>query len=202
MWCLRTMSVGSNRNYYILFIIFLSILFLNSNVFSLQEPTHKSINQFVSQNTIIDLFSLDSYLRDRLGFEDGATQILKSNQGEQRIWQWIAQGGIEEDNPSLRSFNHYHNPLRIWNEAGLKGSVLGNSSIIWAQYRDQSFGKYCWQDVRGYFYKALTSLDKVAREANFVETFSGLGQLMHLVQDSSVPDHTRDDIHLLFGYEE
>ena len=32
-------------------------------------------------------------------------------------------------------------------------------------------------------------------------TFRALGQLMHLVQDASVPAHVRDDVHIFYTYE-
>jgi hypothetical protein len=38
-------------------------------------------------------------------------------------------------------------------------------------------GNYSWLDVRGYYYKALTSAAVTEREANFADTFRGLGQL-------------------------
>ncbi len=55
--------------------------------------------------------------------------------------------------------------------------------------------------MRGYFFEALTSVDKPDRDENFVQTFRGLGQLMHLVQDMSVPEHTRDDGHYVRAFE-
>jgi hypothetical protein len=51
--------------------------------------------------------------------------------------------------------------------------------------------------VRGYFYEALTVPDQDTKERKLAETFRGLGQLMHLVQDMSVPEHTRDDGHYI-----
>jgi hypothetical protein len=59
------------------------------------------------------------------------------------------------------------------------------------------YGFYSWNDVRGYFYDALTAPDQITKERKLAETFRGLGQLMHLVQDMSVPEHTRDDGHYI-----
>ncbi|MGB5219222.1 MAG: hypothetical protein WBN66_13110 [Smithella sp.] len=52
-----------------------------------------------------------------------------------------------------------------------------------------------WNDVRSYYYTALTSANKTTRELYFAKTFKGVGQIMHLVQDMSVPGHTRGDKH-------
>lgn len=48
----------------------------------------------------------------------------------------------------------------------------------------------------------MTSTNKTTRDTNFAQTFRGLGHLMHLVQDMSVPEHTRDDGHYAPAYEE
>ena len=78
--------------------------------------------------------------------------------------------------------------------------MSGISAIDWAMQplNSQSRGCYSWNDVRDYYYRALTSPDKRTREINFAETFRGLGQLMHLVQDMSVPEHVRNSSHI-FG---
>ena len=117
----------------------------------------------------------------------------------------MRDGGRYEDKPPssiipyLRSINHFHNPLT--NE-GLKGSW--SSSIQWSQAPEGTqtpHGYYSWNDVRGYFYSALKAANKKERDDNFAATFRGLGQLMHLVQDMSVPSHTRDDVHIFYNYE-
>ena len=124
-----------------------------------------------------------------------------------------------------RSLNHFHDPLtnmgynvygvtnlnelidnyifdpfqlfflsRIVN---LLGNINSKSSIDWALLpkETQYFGHYSWNDVRDYYHKALTSSDQNTSNTNFAETFRGLGQLMHLVQDASSPAHTRNDQH-------
>jgi len=66
----------------------------------------------------------------------------------------------------------------------------------------QDCGYYSWNDAREYYYAALTKTDKATRETNFAETFRSLGQLMHLIQDMSVPEHTRNNGHYIaYDYE-
>ena len=119
-----------------------------------------------------------------------------------------------------RSFNHFHNPIKpSWNEAGLNDYILvpivapippfpvigytkkwytGQSSILWSQNSQQSVGgQWSWSNARKYFYDALTLKVKNQRDRNFADTFRAVGQLMHLVHDSSVPEHVRNDIHVL-----
>jgi hypothetical protein len=83
------------------------------------------------------------------------------------------------------------------------------SSILWQQYPSQeslnSGGSWSWQDARRQYAAALTNTSLEERGNDFADTFLALGHLTHLVQDASVPAHTRNDDHLLIldpdGYE-
>jgi len=193
-------------------MIFVFMVVATGPAYTYEKADHDRINTYISEFDVGG-FSLDSYLRDYLGFKDGYKEVIG------RLW-WIdfsgyelylgkpkdlsivkclSNGGRYEDNPSLRSAKHFHNPLLQWNQAGFK--ELGSSSILWAQCDNQSYGKYSWKDVRSYFYEALTASSPDEQAKNYVKTFEGLGRLMHLIQDSSVPSHTRDDGHLFRNFE-
>jgi hypothetical protein len=181
--------------YIIIFLLFAFCLLNFSLLFALETDTHENINEFIVRNTL-NGFSLDDYLRDQLGFSEGYDEKFKLKR-TMKVLDWIKIGGKLEDKPPgcipyWRSLRHFHNPLT---DQGLKGTL--ESSIQWSQKpaETQSCGYYSWHDVRGYFLNALTSQTKTDRDKNFAETFRGLGQLMHLVQDLSVPAHTRDDGH-------
>ncbi len=181
-----------------LLVTFVILFSLVSLSYALETDTHEVINEYIAINTL-NGFSLDSYLKDNLEFQKGRNEIFNSK----KVWEWVKEGGKYEDKPSgcipyWRSLRHFHNPLT---DQGLKGTL--ESSIQWSQKPagTQSCGYYSWHDVRGYFYNALTSSAKTERDEKFAQTFRGLGQLMHLVQDLSVPAHTRDDAHILYNYE-
>ncbi len=187
------------------FLIFQSYQFS----FALNTDTHEDINEYIARNTL-NGFSLENYLKDKLGFEKGITTKFDSLE----IWQRLREGGKKEDKPPwyppyLRSVNHFHNPLTEQGYSGYFYGLLlsGDSSIVWAQkpIGSQSIlcysGCYSWYDVRDYYYKALTSTSKTTRDTYFAETFRGVGQLMHLVEDASVPAHTRNDGHVFYNYE-
>jgi hypothetical protein len=73
---------------------------------------------------------------------------------------------------------------------------------MWAQNQNQDVGgKWSWQDARDYFYRGLGFNVKTGRDLYFARTFRALGQLMHLIQDASVPSHARNDIHVIYHYE-
>lgn len=83
--------------------------------------------------------------------------------------------------------------------AGLTTLLRFDSSVHWMQRADQAWS---WQNARDRYYAALVSTVTSAasqgqRVKAFADTFRALGQVMHLVVDASVPEHTRNDIHPL-----
>lgn len=118
---------------------------------------------------------------------------------------WLKQGSIDEDEPA-RWINHFYDPV---NKVGWTGKHLGYmtaeegyktgsslapkpaiASVDWAtnqQYQaayGRQFGNQTWQ-------KAIKSYLDGDRQTAFL----ALGHILHLVEDASVPDHTRDDSH-------
>ena len=181
-------------------IIFLIILIFSfsSKTFALEKETHRYLNRkIIEQNEQ----KMNIYLNLNLGFPEGVKKFLNGF----RIIEWFEKAGAYEDEPGYtRSFNHFHDPLQPWYLAGFDKAF--KSSLVWAQ--DQGLvasllgGDWSWRRARDSFYKGLTSLSKVSRERYFADTFRALGQVMHLIQDASVPAHVRNDPHIymdLFG---
>ncbi|MBI5694417.1 MAG: hypothetical protein HZC51_01585, partial [Nitrospirae bacterium] len=187
-------------------IIFIMILICGSEVRECNgymKPTHEILNE-----TIVTKgygYSLNYYLVTNLSISSGITQEFKKDGMSKRVVKWVGNGGMNEDEPNLvRNMHHFHDPLvEYWPNAGFKG--VGISSAIWAQSLTQNrltgTGSYSWHDAREYFHNALTASDENIRNENFADCFRGLGQQMHLVQDASVPSHTRDDFHRYYHYE-
>lgn len=187
--------------------LFLFLFTSYQPAYSLEVETHKLINEMIANGTMNN-FSLDSYLRNSIGLPKGITEVFNQKQ----VVDWLKVGGQYEDEPPatipyLRSVNHFHNPLTKQGFGGIwdTGFLSGVSSIQWSQapMNTQSpGGYYSWNDARAYFYNALIFTDKTTRDQNFADTFRGVGQLMHLVEDLSVPEHTRNEGHgLLYNYE-
>lgn len=166
---------------------------------ALDVKTHEAINIHIAQHSL-NGFSFRDYLINQLGFEIGEDTEFNSL----AAWKWLRDGGRYEDKPPwtipyLRSLNHFHNPLTD------QGYGIGGSAIQWSQKPKETQspgGYYSWHDVRDYFYSALTLPVKSNRDTSFASTFRGLGQLMHLVQDMSVPEHSRNDGHVAYCYED
>ncbi len=191
-------------------IIRLAVIFIfciASFSHALETVTHEAINEHIARNSL-NGFSFDLYLKKQLGITKG----IEENVNSYAIWRWLRDGGKYEDKPPwtipyVRSANHFHNPLTKKGFSGGWGpyTLTGESALFWAQMPSGTQwpgGQYSWHDVRQYYFWALTSTNLNSRDTYFAETFRGLGQLMHLVQDMSVPAHTRNDGHPLFDYYE
>ena len=95
--------------------------------------------------------------------------------------EWIVKGAADEDSPFLRPLNHFYDPV---NNGGLEGYL---SSKEWAHSPKAQAGiggNYTWEE-------ALSAYKRGDRE----KAYRALGQIMHLIQDSAVPAHTRNDPH-------
>lgn len=182
---------------------------LNQKVFAWNEETHKNLSQYAAENSILEL-SQSNYM-SKLGYENGINEKFLWNNKMQEIFKWIRDGAFFEDAGSkwdaiigkARFNNHFHNPLKPWDSAGLSDLQSGESSLLWAQdSMKQSVsigGDWSWRIIRDFFYKSLTSKTDAERQAYFAQTFSGLGHQMHLIQDAAQPAHVRNDAHPIDG---
>lgn len=170
---------------------------------------HKRITEYSWKNSI--KLGTSSFLLN-LNLEKGMKYETLSDENEVRSLNgWLQYGAEHEDDTDDltglipdRSNYHFHNPLKLWSEAGLNDLVNGSSSILWAQngplqtsISDEQ-GDRSWNKAREYYYKALTEVEyPIWREIYFTEMFKILGHQVHLIQDMAVPDHVRNDAHLL-----
>ena len=163
-------------------VLYFSTIAATGTAHALNVETHSLVNAAASGTTSFDLF-----LQSDLGFLRGLQEPFR----DRSVAAWIREGGIREDDVLLtpRFLRHFHDPLQPWDRAGL-GEF--ESSIRWMQRKDQ---QWSWQAARRSYHTALTVPG--TREQAWADTFRGLGQVMHLVVDASVPEHTRNDIHPL-----
>jgi len=170
----------------------IAVVILSSAHISLayKIETHSDLSAVAAERSIL-AFDKGDYL-NKLGFNKNLEETISGNSVE----DWIKDGSKFEDN-SLRYLNHFHNPLEPWPDAGLDDLLFsGKSSLLWAQ---ETTNEFSWQNVRQYFYDALTSSSEASRDDSFAKMFEGLGHLLHLVQDSASPPHVRNDAHILEG---
>ncbi|MCK9418016.1 MAG: hypothetical protein M0R70_01400 [Nitrospirae bacterium] len=189
----------------IICILLLIIYYANSAIGFDNERTHRDLTAKAVDNFATNS---NSYLKVILGFTDGVSSVLNGN----TILWWLTEGSFLEDTPNCRASNHFHNPLKPWNESAMSDEPLWldiwcygwkpwYSNIVWAtgyqapgspviQRNSQTMG---WENAREYYYSALTSPTGTAREINFAKTFQAVGQVVHLLEDMAVPAHVRND---------
>jgi hypothetical protein len=178
------------------YIIIFMVMITQAKAFAWHdETTHLTITRF----TVEKYFSVD-YLNKFL--TDNIALTSKN---------WIQIGSIREDaglwyhflNGTARSLNHFHDPTKSLELAGLSDIGSGLSAIIWAQDASRQSaatgGDWNWNKVREHYLKYLTSQNKSDKEANQARMLMGLGYQMHLVQDMSQPNHVRNDTHIRDG---
>ncbi|HBV58122.1 MAG TPA: hypothetical protein DEB73_02595 [Candidatus Magasanikbacteria bacterium] len=96
--------------------------------------------------------------------------------------KWLMQGAIEEDTP-FRWMNHFYDPIHI---VGLKSSY--DTAKKWAENASNQAsyakGDQTWQRAIYYW-----------QTGNKEKSLIALGHILHLLEDMTVPAHTRDDAH-------
>ncbi|MDT8271705.1 MAG: hypothetical protein RRA35_00790, partial [Desulfomonilia bacterium] len=175
--------------------------------YALHTDTHEFISEYIATPGFTG-FNLHQHLRDNLGFLKGVNQRLEGTPYwwlpaalKMPVIDWVKKGGIYEDTPPLfsavpylRSLNHFHDPLIA--DLADAGLSPGDDAIVWAHLPSGGQG-FSWHDVRDAYFNALTTEDAYERNTLFSSAFRGLGQLIHLVTDMSVPEHVREDVHVM-----
>ncbi len=142
---------------------------------------------------------------------------------------WNSWGGLWEDGfesmddatmwGGRRAVNHFHDPLTgtgaytgmTDNGSGAVvpyGNLLrkGTSVTSWVMNGDGADvgekNQWGYPTIGQCFHRAYTELPNEKREAGLACAFRALGQVQHLIEDNTVPDHTRDLAHPGNGWEE
>jgi hypothetical protein len=178
---------------------FFGVLAANPAV-ALNESTHAIINEQAVRRPAPGQISIDQVFKEQLGFLQGIEERFL----ERRVFEWVREGGAQENSPLCRTARHFHDPLQPWPDAGLRtvnpliaarcGAFSYASSVHWSQDPNQTIGaRASWQDARQFFHTALitpkSDPTQTERDQAFADTFRALGQVMHLVVDASVLEH-------------
>ena len=177
-----------HRNKTLLLILFLifGILFFSNQVFAYDaKTTHPALTQ-----EIIEFYNLN--------FPD------KKITDQQK--EWIIEGSILEDTPP-RWINHFYDPIYKVGWTGEKtGEIPASVVQIFSRFAlslERPLSAVEWvnnrliqQEYR--FYQGDRTWKKALEyyaDGNLEEAYKTLGYILHLLEDQSVPDHTRNDTH-------
>lgn len=200
----------------------LTIINFNSSAYCFDDAeTHPKMTEKAAKRPVF----ID-YLQNELGFPEGLNKKISPYWFPEykTIQQWLQQGSTDEDSPTCRASNHFHDPLKTWDSSYVTDSPVliqkwcrdippvwpQYSNITWATGYKSSDEKLLtpmdrqdmsWDNARSYFFSALTATVPVDRDDYFVKTFRSVGQVLHLLEDMAVPAHVRNDFqsHLVFN---
>ena len=127
----------------------------------------------------------------------------------------MREDAVYEDEGGVRPFNHFYNPLNglgISDVPRIQGDMdqlYGRSSFDWAAWYNESginvrwplvnqntHNEWSWQNVRQHEWEGLTNSSPLVRNAYLAQMFRGIGNIVHLLQDTSQPQHVRNEQHL------
>lgn len=123
----------------------------------------------------------------------------------------------------FRSLNHFYDPLTGFGLSDIPldfqlktpgGQIIqvGRDSFTWASTRNcpgidiyvegiglnaNTHNVWSWKNARDYEWHGLTDPDRSSRQAALSEMFRGVGQVVHLLEDTTSPQHVRNEQHLL-----
>lgn len=83
------------------------------------QETHPKITKKASENP-----NLNNYLINNLGFKKGLDEFLNYGNKSKTILKWLEKGSTDEDSPNCRASNHFHDPLKSWNQSYMTDQPL------------------------------------------------------------------------------
>lgn len=175
------------------------------------EPVHEEITQAAAQ--VSD--GLNSFLREHLGAANArliASGSLFPTLGLSPV-RWLRLGSNLEDK-QRRYVQHFYtldvgkgakvvygltDNTELWFYAKFPNAIT--DSYTWGSamgqinpYTGEPNGE-TWQSARAFQYEAVRHANRIPRDDNFARMLYALGHVLHLNQDLSQPDHTRNDEH-------
>ncbi|MDX1535876.1 MAG: thermonuclease family protein, partial [Candidatus Spechtbacterales bacterium] len=123
-----------------------------------------------------------------------AVNLYNNNHPENKITQqqllWIAEGAHDEDRPASRATHHFYDPVKNQGLENFKSSKewshdAGLQSLNRYQIAGASSGIHTWEE-------ALSA----HKRGDVEHAYKTLGHIFHLIQDATVPAHTRQDAHM------
>ncbi len=199
----------TSRNTWGLLLTWVFVITSSNISFAYEVDFHHELTELTIQNS-----KLSTYLNENLMF-GLSEQFLGPGFWVTPIFitrtvqDWITYGSWREDNPiGWRAVHHFENPVapaygyeRYLTDLSCPDGISTEPSALdRAENADDNWEGYSWEDAKEYYYLALTSQNKAARDKYFAMTFRAVGQVLHLLQDMGTPAHVRNDSHVLPGF--
>jgi hypothetical protein len=171
----------------------LILLVLPSDAWAYGRKVHGRITETAFSRLSVDF-------RARLGIT--ATTSIAG----QTAQEWMIQGSQEEDN-FPRPICHFFDPvnktrLTIGRYPGFCFSILGTNRADWWALDPSKQGVQNGSDIAdaaAHYREAVLGPNPGSRAVGGKYLFLDLGHVVHLVEDMSQPEHTRNDQHLTYS---
>ncbi len=134
------------RRVVVIFYLTLIVMCSTSNsLFAYNDDiTHPDITERAMLNS-----QIEKYLFKNLGFTGGLKTKFKHNSDNENVIKWLRIGSIDEDDPMCRAVNHFHNPLKTWDQSHMSDDEISFPKA-WTVAR-----AYC--ELRGWTYNGRKS---------------------------------------------
>jgi hypothetical protein len=194
---------------------------LGNIAFAHNVPVHQAITSSAAAVSYANSANFSSFIKiiasDGRLFKDASNSMVGGSAHEDD------PPGTENPDPTdgggYRSLNHFYDPVYNNQGRGLSDSpfllvlggdsryLLGTNSFAWASvsncvgvktllYSRNPTNTYSWQNARYYEWLGLTASNRLARQTNLDNMFRAVGQVMHLLEDTSQPQHVRNEQHV------
>jgi hypothetical protein len=202
----------------------LIVLFLFSPFGSRLFGHEQIVHQVITTNAEASAFAHSSAYTDFLNTVSSDRARLP-RPGANGLAQSMVDGSYDEDfagqdEGGNRSYNHFYDPLGPANDYGkglsdapFVGRVfIGKDSFTWASTSNcpghnfysiipyaSNIGTsniWSWQNARGEEWLGLTATNQLERQTDLDKMFRAIGQVMHLLEDASQPQHVRNEQHV------
>jgi len=187
-----------------------ALLSLATAVSAYEVDTHQTLSRVAAAQSVLpqtlsnfglsDLTQTISVVDTNVKEGKLVSCIASSARRSTRVIDLIALGSLCEDAADgtaqrWRFRNHFYDPQH--NGQGLTFLGPNTDSLTWGvdPANNQTTQEYSIRRAKDYMMLALTSPNEVDRQQNLGLMFRTLGQVIHLVQDTAQPQHTRNESH-------
>ena len=182
-------------------------------VFGHEVPVHVQITQNAAAAARTDSPAYNGFVSLISPDCDYQTALEAMKEGSRR------EDDAGKDEGGNRSYNHFYDPLDTTHGKGLSDipedtrGMVGTNSFAWASisncmglnFHSILFGIgsnigtsniWSWQNARAWEWIGLTESNTFRRHDALTNMFRAVGQVMHLLEDTSQPQHVRNEQHV------
>jgi hypothetical protein len=204
-------------NYQIKYFLSLRTALLATTLLGHDVPVHQIITQNAAASALTYSSSYKSFfdvVSSDISYDKAvAPMVLGSGFEDNRN---VDENG-NKDVGGARSLNHFYDPTKN-PPVGLSDrgwpfspALLGKPSFDWASVFNEpgidvaflgipinvgTTNIWSWQNARYCEWLGLTATNQFVRQTNLAKMFRSVGQVVHLLEDTSQPQHVRNEQHL------